>query len=265
MSSLVEFSRGHRTAPEPLSSRVAAAALTAGLYALLIFLGGHRTAWTNPRPPLREIYTSVMPVVEEKKPLPRLAEFVTHLIRPRAQAISPPPFIVATETPPPQDSLSPAQSSSLTSSSLTSGAPQGTANGQGGMANGVNGNGNTLSACYDAAWAQSVTDRVRKFFYYPPDARARKLTGTVVLHIVVRSNGRLSFLKIAKSSGEKSLDEAALDMTRRAQPLPRIPDRMHAARVDALFPITFGEMDKSFKASEGDCGVDANHLFNRDT
>ena len=133
------------------------------------------------------------------------------------------------------------------------------------MANGVNGNGNSLSACYDAAWAQSVTERVRKFFYYPSGARARKITGTVVLHIVVRSNGRLSFLKIDKSSGEKSLDEAALDMTRRAQPLPRIPYRMHAARVDALFPITFGEMDKNFKASEGDCATDENDIFHRHT
>ena len=262
MSSLAEFSRSHQAARTPASSRVIAVALTAGLYGLLLFMAGHRTTWAKPRPPLREIYTSVMPVVKEEKPLPRLPRFVAHLIKPPVQAISPPSFTVASAEPPPQGSLPP---SATPSAPLTSGAPGGTGAGQGGTANGATGNGNRLSACYDAVWAQAVTNRIGKFFIYPRSERDRHVSGAVFVHIGVRRNGRLAFLKVNRSSGVRALDEAALEMVRKAAPLPRIPDRMHLDRVDVELPVVFGNVDEKLSPSPGDCEPGKNVIFHRDT
>jgi protein TonB len=191
-----------------------------------------------------------MPVVEERKPLPRLPEFVAHLIKPRAETIAPPSFTVATETPPPRGSLSP---SAAETSPMVSGAPGGTAMGQGGTADGANGNGAALAGCYDAVWAQAVTDRVGKFFFYPRSERDRHVSGAVFVHIGIRRNGRVSFLKVNRSSGVRALDEAALQMVRTAAPLPRIPDRMHVDRIEVELPIVFGDVDKSLIPSSGDC------------
>jgi len=265
MSSLAEFSRNHQAAHVPLSSRVTGAGLTLGLFALLLFLGGHRATWTLPRPP-PEVVANLLPVVQEKKPLPRLPDFVAHLIRPRAEAVAPPSFTVASETPPPPASLSPsaANPSPLVSLS-TGGAPAGAGNGQGGIANGVAGNGSKLSACYEAEWAQAVTDRVKKFFFYPKVAYDRKITGEVFMHMRIRRNGRLSYLKVNKSSGVRVLDDAAYEMVRRAVPLPPIPAVMHADRIDVELPIVFGKRDENLHPRTGDCGRGANPIFNRDT
>ena len=60
-------------------------------------------------------------------------------------------------------------------------------------------------------------------------------------------------LKVATSSGNKWLDRAAYDMVREAQPLPHIPDRMHATRVMAEMPINFGVDRRDFPGSPNTC------------
>ena len=265
MSSLAEFSRSPHAAPVPLSSRVAAAALTAGLYALLLFLGGHRATWTLPRPP-SEVVAKLLPGVQEKKPLPQLPVFVAHLIRPRAEAVAPPSFTVESEMPPPPASLSPSTANSSPLASLsTDSVPAGTGTGPGGIANGVMGNGNSLSACYEAEWAQAVTNRIKKFFFYPKRAYDRKITGEVFVYMRIRSNGRLSYLKVNKSSGVRVLDDAAYEMVRRAEPLPPIPAAMHMDRIDVELPVIFGKRDENLHPRTGDCGHDANVITHRDT
>ena len=124
--------------------------------------------------------------------------------------------------------------------------------GQAASGNGTNGNGNGFSGCFDAAWARSVTDRIRRFFYYPQRARTEHVTGVVVVHLTVKRNGQLNQLEIGKSSGDASLDDAAYDMVKKAQPLPRIPDHMHVDMVDGELPIAFG-ITGVFKTSTGSC------------
>jgi protein TonB len=79
------------------------------------------------------------------------------------------------------------------------------------------------------------------------------MTGVVMVHLIVRRDGRLDLLEIGKSSGYDLLDEAATNMVRKAQPLPPIPDRMHADRADGVLPIAFGNVSMNFKASDGTC------------
>ncbi len=251
-SPLSEFPRGHATARAKTSSRVIAGILTAALYSLLAFLAGYRTIWMSPeRPEPSEIVTKLVPDVPIRKLVLSPPPFLTRLLRPRAVAVAAPVFTVASAAPAAPARLSP---SAVPSSPLAGGAPMGNgaATGQDAQ-NGRNGNGPALGSCYDAAWAQAVTDRIHEFLHYPRRAIDRHMTGVVFVHLVVRRDGRLDFLEIAKSSGHTALDEAAYNAVRDAQPLPRIPQRMHTDRIDAELPVAFG-VKGHFKATGGSCG-----------
>lgn len=73
------------------------------------------------------------------------------------------------------------------------------------------------------------------------------------MHFSVRRDGRVERLEIGKSSGDPALDKAAIDIVRKAQPLPPIPDRMHTDRVEGDLPINFGVRNFSGGASQGSC------------
>jgi len=62
----------------------------------------------------------------------------------------------------------------------------------------------------------------------------------------------MSQLEIGKSSGDAALDDAAYDMVKKAQPLPRIPDHMHVDSIEGQLPIAFG-ITGVFKATTGSC------------
>ena len=100
---------------------------------------------------------------------------------------------------------------------------------------------------------RAVTDRVRQFFYYPPDALSARIFGVVMVHFVVRRNGQMDKVEIGKSSGNDGLDKAAIDIMHKAQPLPPMPDRMHTDRVDGQLPINFGVRSFAGGATTGSC------------
>ena len=250
--SLCEFLRNHASNRVAASSRVAAAALTALLYALFALLASSAFLGTPFNPATREIVTRLVPDVPEKKIVALPPPFLVHLIKPKPATIAPPTFTIAASAP-----VAPAllAASAAKTSPLTGGVPAGTGSaGEGASANGSNGNGRSLAGCLDAAWMRAVTDHVRQFFYYPGAARALHATGVVMVHFVVRSDGRLDKVEVGKSSGEWALDNAATDMMRKAAPLPAIPDRMHTDRIDGVLPIDFGVRGLNLQASAGNCG-----------
>jgi protein TonB len=250
MASLTDFHHdGHHSAPVPLSNRVTAAALTVALYGVLLLLAFQRTLWVaQHRQPASEIVTRLVTVPATKDLLPKLP---VQLVKPRAPDAAPPSFTVASAPAP--ATLPP---SATPSSPLAGGTPPATGAGQNSIGAGTDGIGagahGGSMACYDAAWAQAVTDRIGKFFYYPEAARMRHARGMALVHFIVRRNGRLDQLEIATSSGDPSLDYAARDMVRRAQPLPPIPDRMRVDTVDAIMPIAFGNVGQTFKSCPPD-------------
>ena len=221
-----------RPAPVPASDRAIAGVLTTALFGIFALIWQGPLAMP-PKPEPIEIVTKLVPNVPIKKLVLDPPPFVTHLIHPPVQSIAPPAFTVATEAP-----LAPLPTSAAASSPLTGGASDD--KGQGGSANGRNGNGSALSACWDAAWAMAVRDRIGHFFYYPERASRGHVTGVVRVRMVVRHDGRLDLVEVYTSSGSRVLDSAATDMVRKAQPLPAIPERMHADKIDAEMPIGFG-------------------------
>jgi protein TonB len=83
---------------------------------------------------------------------------------------------------------------------------------------------------------RAVTSRVHRFF----PAHQQHAKGAATAHLVVRRSGWLNELEIARTSGNAALDAATFAMVRKAQPLPRIPDRVPADRIDLTLPIAFG-------------------------
>ena len=248
---LAEFQRDHSSPAPALSSRVTALVLTGALAGLLVFFATHRTLWTTARHPApTETVTELIRDQPHEKIIPPPPEMMAQLVRPRAENPAPPSFTIAPQLPPPRASLPP---TAATSSPLAGGVPAGTGAGAGaGAGSGGNGNGQGGGICWDAAWARAVTNRVRHFFYYPRRAREQNISGEVVLRLTVRRNGSLETLGIYKSSGSPVLDAAAYDTLNRAQPLPKIPDRMHVDKATGLFPMLYGTADSS-NAGTGDC------------
>lgn len=83
-----------------------------------------------------------------------------------------------------------------------------------------------------------VASKLRRALRYPSQARRQRIRGDVVVSFVVKSNGGVSSIQIAKSSGFPVLDEAAKDAVRRAAPFPSIP--ADAGRATWPFAVPLG-------------------------
>lgn len=60
----------------------------------------------------------------------------------------------------------------------------------------------------------------------PKGAKRKKLAGVVAFSFVISPSGSVSSIRLRKSSGNALLDQAALDMIRRASPMPKFPKNM---------------------------------------
>lgn len=248
---LLKFSRGTAPVRADTSNRVTAALLTAGLYGLLALVVWRASLVAPANPTEPEIVATLVRDLPKKsvvEPVPPLA-----LIGPRAERPAPPVFTIATGAPP--QAPAPLPASAATSSPLTGGTAGDGTMGQAASGNGANGNGAGSGGCLDPVWVRAVTERVRQFFYYPGPALASRITGVALVHFTVRRNGKIDRLQISKSSGNDGLDKAAIDIMRKAQPLPPIPDRMRTDRVEGDLPINFGVRSFNGTPNIGNCGT----------
>lgn len=74
---------------------------------------------------------------------------------------------------------------------------------------------------------------------YPRRARLDRIEGSVLLYFAVGRGGELLAYRIQRSSGHGILDEATVDLIRRAQPLPPMPDDMDKDRLEIVVPILY--------------------------
>jgi periplasmic protein TonB len=65
------------------------------------------------------------------------------------------------------------------------------------------------------------------------------VAGEVVLRFSIDKQGNLLSYEIAKTSGDWRVDEAAVDMLRRAQPLPPIPDALNVPGFRVTMPLKY--------------------------
>lgn len=243
---LAEFARASRPPGARPSSRVIATGLTALLYGLLALI-----AWL-PGPTRRiviepEIFAVVLPDRPRMKDPPAAPSVPVHFVKPHVESISPPSFSVA----PPPAAPATLLASAAPSSPILGGAPSGAGAGAG-SGPGGNGSGAAPSGCFDAVWARAVTDHIAQYFYRPRSVRHEN--SLVLVDFTVRRNGSLIEAKIGKGSGDSWLDRLAIQMVRRAAPMPAMPDRMHMERIEVELPMSFDGEDAGLTPSPGTCG-----------
>jgi protein TonB len=74
---------------------------------------------------------------------------------------------------------------------------------------------------------------------FPDDARKRRKTGTATLSFVIKSDGRIRSVRLAKSSGDASLDKAALQALHRLNRFKPIPVAIGRSSWTLRVPIRF--------------------------
>lgn len=244
---LGNFTRDHQRVRPTASSRITAILLTALLLAGFVFLFTQRSFRNIPDSAF--VSETVMRLTPDAPRIPHVPPpepVIVRLIRLRAEDIAPPSFTVASEAAP--ATLPP---SAAKTSPLDGGAPNSLGT-QMASATGGNGAGSSLSACLDPVWMRAVTDHVRHYFYQPQGADRFPIIGLVYVHFIVARDGSLLETSIGKTSGNRRLNDAALEIMHMAAPLPAIPDRMHAEKIEGLLPINFG-LEGPFKTAVGNC------------
>lgn len=78
------------------------------------------------------------------------------------------------------------------------------------------------------AYAQYMNDWVRRVerignANYPPQALINRLNGQLILTVAIRRDGRIEGITVVKSSGNKVLDKAAVDIVRLSEPFATLP------------------------------------------
>ena len=88
-----------------------------------------------------------------------------------------------------------------------------------------------------ASWQQSLVARLAKVQRYP--AQARGVQGVVSLAFTIDRHGEVVSGWIVKSSGSAVLDAEALDLIKRAAPLPPPPADIADSDLSFIVPIRF--------------------------
>lgn len=84
----------------------------------------------------------------------------------------------------------------------------------------------------------------RRFRRYPARALEANLGGTVEVRVAVAAAGAPEDIALAHSSGHELLDDAALDMLRKAAPRTVVPDRLRGRTFVVSLPVVFDLADE---------------------
>jgi protein TonB len=88
-------------------------------------------------------------------------------------------------------------------------------------------------------WQALLAAHINNFKHYPPEARAHGEEGMTRVAFSIDHEGRLLSSRIVQSSGSPTLDQEALAMLARAQPMPRPPDGLTESELSFDVPVRF--------------------------
>lgn len=74
-----------------------------------------------------------------------------------------------------------------------------------------------------AKWQSRLMSHLERRKRYPSEARSNREEGTVYVRFRIDDSGNVLSVSLSRSSGHSSLDQAVLDMVRRASPVPAPP------------------------------------------
>jgi len=89
-------------------------------------------------------------------------------------------------------------------------------------------------------YEQLISLWIEKFKLYPADARAQGMQGETVVRIRIDRQGNIRYYILERSTGFQPLDAAAIDMVKRANPVPAVPnDYPKGDLIEFLIPVNF--------------------------
>lgn len=74
------------------------------------------------------------------------------------------------------------------------------------------------------SYMQRLKDRIEGIWRYPPEAAEKGIYGDLYIRFTIKKNGRLGNIELLRTSGYRSLDEAAMKALRDAEPFWPLPD-----------------------------------------
>ena len=86
---------------------------------------------------------------------------------------------------------------------------------------------------------EMVRLRIESHKKYPGAARSRQIEGRTTVRFVIKPDGHISSLKIAKSARHRALDQAALRAVKEASPFPRPPMNLFKGLIPLEITIIF--------------------------
>jgi TonB family protein len=85
----------------------------------------------------------------------------------------------------------------------------------------------------------SITYRILGSVQYPPQAAMEGEGGMALVHFVLAPSGKLTNIRIIRSSGSAALDRAARQAVQLASPIPLGPNGLPEKKLDFTLPIAF--------------------------
>jgi TonB family protein len=102
------------------------------------------------------------------------------------------------------------------------------------------GSSNARDAEMISRYTQVISLWIQKFQVYPSEAHKKGLEGDTVVRIRIDRQGNIGYYILEHSTGYEELDHAAIDMIRRANPVPAVPaDYPPGDILEFLVPVTF--------------------------
>jgi protein TonB len=91
----------------------------------------------------------------------------------------------------------------------------------------------------ELSWQKALHLHISKHKRYPSQARDRRVQGVVTVSFSLDGTGRVTNARIIKGSGSPLLDDEALEILKRADPLPAPPEQASEAARSLSLPIQF--------------------------
>lgn len=92
-------------------------------------------------------------------------------------------------------------------------------------------------------YGTEISREIRRYQRYPVVAQRRGWEGTAEVTLRIAADGSVVSIELGKSSGREILDTEALNMVRRATPLPQAPDNLRGRELNVTVPIVFRLQD----------------------
>lgn len=91
----------------------------------------------------------------------------------------------------------------------------------------------------EAAWQSRLLGHLEGFRRYPTRALRQRHEGVTYLRFSVDRHGRVGAVRLERGSGSDLLDAEALEVMRRAQPVPAPPPEIEGDPVEVVVPVQF--------------------------